>query len=70
MTEKLLTPSEAQQLLRISKSTLYRLVRSGELPAVRVGGVYRIPMSELEKYLTNTNYADNRSGGSLHADSW
>ena len=60
MTEKLLTPSEVQQLLHISKSTLYRLIRSGQLPSVRVGGVYRIRMSEFEKYLANTDKAENK----------
>lgn len=54
MTEKLLTPTEARQLLRISKSTLYRLIQSSRLPAVRVGSTYRIRMSELEEYLNKT----------------
>ena len=60
MNEKLLTPTEVQQLLRISQSTLYRLIRSGQLPSIRVGDAYRIRMSELEDYMDNNNNAKNK----------
>ncbi|WP_280405352.1 helix-turn-helix domain-containing protein, partial [Nocardia brasiliensis] len=32
-----LTVAEVASLMRVSKMTVYRLVHSGELPAVRVG---------------------------------
>lgn len=60
MNEKLLTPIEVQQLLHISKSTLYRLIRSGQLPSVRVGSAYRIRMSELEEYLASTKKTEHQ----------
>ena len=60
MTDKLLTPTEARQMLRISKSTLYRLIRSGRLPSIRVGDTYRIRMSELEEYLAKTKKMHNK----------
>lgn len=50
MTHKLMIPTEARQLLRISKSTRYRLVRSGKLPSIHGGGAYRIRMSGNEDY--------------------
>ena len=31
--------------MRVSKMTVYRLVHSGELPAVRFGRSYRVPES-------------------------
>jgi excisionase family DNA binding protein len=36
--EPLLSIAEVRQVLRISESGVYRLMRSGELPAVRIGG--------------------------------
>ena len=32
-----LTPKEVMNLLYIGKNTFYRLVHSGELPAIRIG---------------------------------
>ena len=58
MTEKLLTPIEVQQLLHISRSTLYRLIQKGQLPVIRVGGTYRIRMSELNAYLEKNNQTE------------
>ena len=60
MQEKLLTPTEVQQQLRISKSTLYRLIRSGQLPSVRIGDAYRIRALELEEYLSNTKHTQSK----------
>ncbi len=38
MTAQLLTYQEAAQFLRISRSLLYKLVRDGSLPKVKLGG--------------------------------
>lgn len=38
-------------MLRVSTMTIYRLVRRGELPAVRVGRNYRVRESDLTRYL-------------------
>ena len=40
---KFLTVAEVAALMRVSKMTVYRLVHSGELPAVRVGRSFRVP---------------------------
>ena len=50
--ERLLRPKEACQLLGISYSTLLRWIREGKIRAVTTeGGKYRIPYSEIKKYL-------------------
>ncbi|MBB5254071.1 IS607 family transposase [Sulfurisphaera ohwakuensis] len=50
--ERLLRPKEACQLLGISYSTLLRWVREGKIRVVTTeGGKYRIPYSEVKKYL-------------------
>ena len=53
---KLLTASEACERLRIKDpKTLYKLIRSGELPAMKVGpgerSSYRISEKALNEYL-------------------
>ena len=47
----LLTRQEAADALNVSKATVYRLVRSGELPAFRVGHQIRIGQTAVENYL-------------------
>ena len=46
-----LTVSEVAEVMRVSKMTVYRLVHSGELPAVRVGKSFRVPQDALTSYL-------------------
>ena len=45
-----LTAAEAMDILGVGKNTMYRLLKSGELPAVRIGRVWRIQMEELSRY--------------------
>ena len=51
MDHSLLTAAEVAERLRVSTMTVYRLIRRGELPAVRVGRNYRVRASDLEDYL-------------------
>lgn len=51
MTSPLLTVAEVAELFRVSSMTVYRLIRSGELPAVRVGRSYRVTQQDLQAYL-------------------
>jgi excisionase family DNA binding protein len=46
--EILLKPEEAARRLAVSRATLYRLLASGELPSVRLGGGRRVRLSDLE----------------------
>ncbi len=45
-----LTIEEAAEMLGVEYKTIYRLVRSGELPAGRIGRVYRILRGDLEGF--------------------
>jgi excisionase family DNA binding protein len=45
------TVAEVARQLRVSNMTVYRLVKSGQLPAVRVGRGYRIREDDVRKYL-------------------
>ena len=51
VTGALLTVAEVAAGMRVSNMTVYRLIKSGELPAVRVGKGYRIRQSELQRFL-------------------
>lgn len=44
-----LTPGEYAKVMRITRQTVYSLLRSGELPAVRLGQQWRIPNPEFNK---------------------
>ena len=51
VTGGLLTVAEVASAMRVSNMTVYRLIKSGELPAVRVGKGYRIRGPELQRFL-------------------
>jgi len=47
----LLTTREVQDLLQIDRTTIYRMVEGGQLPAIRVGKQWRFERAELERWL-------------------
>jgi excisionase family DNA binding protein len=51
LAEQFLTVGEVAKHLRVSNMTVYRLVNSGQLAAVRVGRGYRIRTDDVRKYL-------------------
>jgi len=48
---RFLTVAEVAAVMRVSKMTVYRLVHSGELPAIRVGRSFRVPERAVHDYL-------------------
>ena len=48
---RFLTVAEVAGVMRVSKMTVYRMVHSGELPAVRVGRSFRVPEKAVQDYL-------------------
>nr|WP_253846270.1 helix-turn-helix domain-containing protein [Actinosynnema pretiosum] len=51
-----LTVAEVALVMRVSKMTVYRLVHSGELAAVRVGKSFRVPEKAVDEYLRNAYF--------------
>jgi excisionase family DNA binding protein len=47
----LLTPEEAATVLRLGRTTVYALMKAGELRAVHIGRSCRPSRSELERYV-------------------
>jgi excisionase family DNA binding protein len=50
-TGQFLTVGEVARHLRVSNMTVYRLVKSGQLSAVRIGRGYRIREDDVHRYL-------------------
>jgi excisionase family DNA binding protein len=53
MEPRFLLMSDVAELLNVTPSQVYHMVRSGELPAIKVGGrgQWRIERSRLEEYI-------------------
>ena len=51
--EPLLTVGEVAGVMRVSNMTVYRLIKSGQLAAIRVGKNYRIRRSDIDRYLND-----------------
>lgn len=47
---ELLTSAEVCRLLRISRDTLYRMIKRGALPTIKVGATYRFRAAEVITY--------------------
>jgi excisionase family DNA binding protein len=50
--DRLLTVGEVAGTMRVSNMTVYRLIKAGQLAAIRVGKNYRIRESDVNKYLS------------------
>ena len=48
---RFLTVQEVADLMRVSSMTVYRLIKAGDLPAVRVGRSFRVPEKAVHDYL-------------------
>ncbi len=61
---RFLTIAETADVLNVSVSQAYALVRSGELPAIKIGaaGHWRIERTELEAYI-QAKYEESRRRG-------
>ena len=48
---RFLTVAEVASQLRVSTMTVYRLIKAGQLAAVRVGKSYRVREDDVDRYL-------------------
>ncbi|MEM3942108.1 MAG: helix-turn-helix domain-containing protein [Candidatus Bathyarchaeia archaeon] len=51
MPDRLLSPKRVAEELNVSIWTVYRLIKRGDLVAIRVGRLLRIPESSLEAFI-------------------
>jgi excisionase family DNA binding protein len=64
---RFLTVADAAELLSVDAAAVIGLIRSGELPAIRVGeaGPWRVELSQLELWIQD-RYEDTRRHASWH----
>ena len=61
MIEKLLTAEEVANILNISRSKAYRLMRLKEIPTITIGKNVRVSAEDLSEYLSkNRSYNGGR----------
>jgi excisionase family DNA binding protein len=60
---RLLTLSEAAELLHVSTRTLQRMIRRNDLPAFKVGGQWRVRESQLAHWIRFREGGDDPRGG-------
>ena len=65
---ELLTPLEVADAMRVSTMTVYRLVKSGQIPAIRVGKHLRIRVADLNAYLESRMVTPSQEGGAWLAE--
>ena len=65
--DRFLQLSDVAEILNISSSQTYALVRSGELPAIKIGGrgQWRVERQALEDYIQRC-YAETRAFVTAH----
>ena len=59
----MLKVTEAANLLRIGRSTLYVLMQTGRLPVVRIGRAVRIPTRAVREYAERLEAEQARQSG-------
>ncbi|CCI53462.1 MAG: helix-turn-helix domain-containing protein [Tetrasphaera jenkinsii] len=67
MAKRFIQLAEVAEILDISSAQAYALVRSGDLPAIKVGGrgQWRVESTQLEDYIQRM-YADTRAFVATH----
>lgn len=61
----LLRPEEVAAILGLGRSTIYELLRAGELSAVHIGRATRIPARDLDRWIEQ--HSSGSGSGSAHS---
>lgn len=64
-----LTPNRAKEILQISRTVMYQLLRDGVIRSIRIGRNYRIPKQVLMDFIKSSCYTSikkNKSADSSH----
>lgn len=60
MITKLLKAEEVASIMDVSKSFVYLLIRTGELPAVRFGTAVRVRPEDLDEFISSSLTTSNQ----------
>ncbi len=61
--DRLLTVGEVAGTMRVSNMTVYRLIKAGQLAAIRVGKNYRIREADIDRYLSDRSVTPDGPDG-------
>ena len=50
-SKEILTREEVMEILKIGRSTFYKLLKTGELKGFKEGNRYKVPAESVEKYV-------------------
>jgi excisionase family DNA binding protein len=67
-SDVLLTTADVAQILRLSVKTVGDMIRSGDLPAMRIGGVWRVRRESLEEWMRKQEQARSTKQGSARLE--
>jgi excisionase family DNA binding protein len=48
---EMLNVLDVVRVLRLSRTMVYDLLKSGQLPGIKIGGTWRIPVADLRRWL-------------------
>ena len=54
MASEILTRDEVMEMLKIGRSTFYKLIQEGRLKGFKEGNRYKVPLSSMEEYVKNS----------------
>jgi excisionase family DNA binding protein len=57
-----LTTDEVLDYLKVNPRTIYRLIKAGEIPAIRIGRQWRFRRSDLDAWIDGQRLAGSRTG--------
>jgi len=63
LSEKL-TPQEVAEAFKVSKRTVYKWLRNGEIPGRKFGGVWRTDPDDLEEFIKDGSHPETHMNGS------
>ena len=61
-------PGEAAEAIGVSRSRLYELINSGEIPSVKVGNVKRVPVDKLREWVDRQSGAQDEQASGAPGD--
>ena len=54
MASEILTRDEVMEMLKIGRSTFYKLIQEGRLKGFKEGNRYKVPLSSVEEYVKSS----------------
>lgn len=60
-----LTPQEVADILKIAKTTVYELIKRGDLNAYRIGRKFRVEQSDIDEYIRKAKNPSNNTNSEI-----